>query len=321
MKLISDKPRTPSRWVHGLLLSVMLLWAQQGSAARSLLVVSDNANGTHQTIVDGLRKALDGRAEDGVWARIEPLDIRQVGEGIPGGLVPELIVTVGAKAAAEVNGHENGVPVLNVFLPQAAYRQIHDAGGRPGAAIVLDQPLRRQLAVARVLLPRAKTAGMLRGSESRGDGTAVTQEDGAFGLALNITRIDQDDHPAGAIQRVLDGNDVVIATFDPQAYTPATAKWLLYLAFQEQRPIVGFSYALLKAGAVAAVFSTPEQIAQHAADLVGAWLRTGRLPSGAAHPRYYHIGLNAPVAKRLGIATPPEAEFERRVHELVGETR
>jgi len=160
---------------------------------------------------------------------------------------------------------------------------------------------------------------MLRGSESLAEGAAVAPDDGVFGLALNVTRIDQDDDPAGAIQRVLDGNDVVIATFDPQAYTPATAKWLLYLAFQQQRPIVGFSYALLKAGAVAAVFSTPEQIAEHAADLVGEWLRTGLLPSGTAHPRYYHIGLNAPVAKKLGIAAPLESDLERAVQELLGE--
>jgi len=322
MSLVSHKPQTPRRrWARGLLLLLMLIWVVPGTAARSLLVVSDNTNGTHRTIVDTLRKALDGDAGDGVWARIEPLDVRQVRDGIPGGLSPELIVTIGAKAAADVNGHADGVPVLNVFLPQAAYRQIHDAGSQPGAAIVLDQPLRRQLAVARVLLPHAQTAGMLRGSEAPGGGAAVTPDDGAFGLALNVTRIDQDDDPAGAIQQVLDGNDVVIATFDPQAYTPATAKWLLYLAFQQQRPIVGFSYALLKAGAVAAVFSTPEQIADHAADLVGEWLRTGLLPSGTNHPRYYHIGLNAPVARRLGIAAPHESDLEREVQHLLGEAR
>jgi len=319
---ISHKPRAPNRlWAHGLLLLITLLWALPGSAARSVLVVSDKTNATHQTIVDSLRKALDGPGKDGVWVRIEPLDIRQVRHGIPGGLAPELIVTIGAKAAAGVNGHANGVPVLNVFLPRAAYLQILDTGGRPAAAVVLDQPLRRQLAVARALLPRAHTAGVLRGPEAQGDDVGVTQDDSDFGLALNITPIDPDQDPAGAIERLLDGSDVVIATFDPQVYTPATAKWLLYLAFQQQRPIVGFSYALLKAGAVAAVFSTPEQIAEHAADLIGEWRRTGLPPSGTAPPRYYHIGLNAPVAKRLGITPPPEADLRREVDALLGEEK
>ena len=76
----------------------------------------------------------------------------------------------------------------------------------------------------------------------------------------------------------------------------------------------------LKAGAVAAVFSTPEQIAEHAEDVVAEWLRSGNLPSGTQFPRYYHIGLNGPVAKRLGIAAPSESDLQHRVHDLLGDS-
>lgn len=308
--------RSSGCWARSGLLLLMLLWALPSAANRSLLVVSDGDNATHQTIVERLRSAVDG--QNGA-AMIERLDAQQVTMGIPTNLAPDLIITVGARAAADVNGHSNGVPVLNVFLPKAAHQKINESSAQQTAAIVLDQPVRRQLAVARALLPTAQRAGFLRGGDALSGLQALTEDAVGFGLALNITTVEGDDDPATAIQQVLATSDVVIATFDPQVYTPATAKWLLYLAFQRQRPIVGFSYALLKAGAVAAVFSTPEQIAQHAADLVGEWLRTGLLPSGTTYPRYYHIGLNAPVAKKLGIVTPSDDELEREVRELLGE--
>jgi ABC-type uncharacterized transport system substrate-binding protein len=301
-----------------LLALLVLLWTQAGIASRSLLVVSDRGNHTHRIITDYLGEHLNGPAKESADIRIDYLDMRSAQEGIPAELAPDLILTVGTNAAARVNGQTKDVPVLNVFLPHAAFRQLSEASGHQAAAIVLDQPLKRQLAVAHALLPDAQRAGMLRGSLALHESGAPAADAVAFGLNLNIYRI-EDDNPAAAIQQLLNTSDVVIAIFDPEVYKPATAKWLLYLAFQQQRPIVGFSYALLKAGAVAAVFSTPEQIAEHAEDVVAEWLRSGNLPSGTQFPRYYHIGLNGPVAKRLGIVTPSESDLQRRVQDLLGE--
>lgn len=303
------------RLLARLALSVLLCTLAHGASA-ALLVVSDRDNKTHEAVVSRIRDTVTAYARQGGAPEIERLDTRDAGNGVPEGLAPDLIVTVGAQAAAEINGKAKDVPVLNVLLPQAAHQQIND-GGRQTAAIVLDQPIRRQLAVARALLPEAKRAGMLRGHAAS---SALPESPAAaFGLELHVTPIGEGGAPADAIQEVLRTNDVVVATFDPDAYTPATAKWLLYLAFQQRRPIVGFSYALLRAGAVAAVFSTPEQIGDHAADVVGEWLRTGLPPQGVDYPRYYHVGLNAPVARKLGIRVPGEDQLAERVYDLLGE--
>lgn len=320
-----QQPRRAGRChVLGALLLCLLVagWGMPPAVAgaRPVLLVSDTDSSSHQAIVEHLRAAIGGGPGQGAAAVVAGLDTRQLDEGIPVDLAPGLIVTIGSKAAAAVEGRANGVPVLNVFLPHAAYRQLHASHGPGSAAIVLDQPLRRQLAVARALLPDARRAGMLRGPAGQHEEGALSRDGGIFGLDLDVVRIGPDDDPAAAIERVLGANDVVIATFDPEAYTPANAKWLLYLAFQQRRPIVGFSYALLKAGALAAVFSTPEQIAAQAADLVGDWLRSGVPPGGVVPPRYYHIGLNAPVARKLGIPVQSEAELQRQVRGLLGES-
>jgi ABC-type uncharacterized transport system substrate-binding protein len=89
---------------------------------------------------------------------------------------------------------------------------------------------------------------------------------------------------------------------------------------RQRRPIIGFSYALLEAGAAASVFSTPEDIARHTADIVADWVRTGIAPTGTAFPRYYNIGINSRIADKLGLDAPSEKVLEQRVRALLGET-
>ena len=82
---------------------------------------------------------------------------------------------------------------------------------------------------------------------------------------------------------------------------------------------VGFSRALLRAGAVAAVFSTPQQIATHTAEIISEWLQTGVAPSGTVYPRHYLVGLNPAVATRLGLDLPPEKDLQIQVQHMLGE--
>jgi hypothetical protein len=67
------------------------------------------------------------------------------------------------------------------------------------------------------------------------------------------------------------------------------------------------------------VFSTPQQIATHTAELISEWLRTGVAPSGTVYPRHYRIGLNPTVAARLGLDLPPEQDLRMQVQQMLGE--
>jgi ABC-type uncharacterized transport system substrate-binding protein len=320
MNLCSHQTRSPG-WAR--LIGLVLLLAIVGgpptirAAPASMLLVSDPQNPSHRTIVEQILHRFDARQGGDGSALIESLDVRQLAEHSLDDTQAGLVVTVGARAAADLNGRLNGAPVLNVFLPLTTHRHLQAGAEHESAAIVLDQPLRRQLAVARALLPQARTAGMLRSRDTDPVQPPSTDDYAGLGFELQTTLVERNAAPADAIQQVLHNTDLVVVTFDPNVYTPATAKWLLYLAFQQDRPIIGFSYALLKAGAVAAVFSTPEQIGEHTVEVIADWLATKEPPQGTAYPRYYQIGLNAPVARRLGVAALSEAELERGVRKLL----
>lgn len=306
-------------------LALALLLACGASAAEpgppALFIFSDPGSASHRSIVEQIVSRFDGRRVGDQGLLVHALDDQSITETRlrPGDRT--LVVTIGARAAGELSRHPPDVPVLNVFLPLATHQYLQTTAGLRAAAVVLDQPLVRQLALARALLPGARSAAMLQSEEALTKPPLQAPRAGALGFDLATTLVQEDAAPVEVIQEVLRSGDVVIATFDPHVYTPVMAKWLLYMALQQQRPIIGFSHALLEAGALASVFSTPEQIAEHAIELIENWLQQGQAPVGVAHPRYYHIGLNAPVARQLGVAPANKTEVERKVRQLLEDVR
>ena len=231
---------------------------------------------------------------------------------------PALVVTVGTRAAEREFQRDDQTPVLSVLLPDIAYQQLQPLlasnDRRRVAAIVLDQPVARQLAIAATLLPDARRAGALFSSDALSAIDTFRAEARRFGLDADPEQVGRDNEAADHIEALIRRCDVVLALYDYRLFRPVTAKWMLYIAFQERRPIIGFSYALLKAGAVAAVYSTPEQIGVHAAEAARTWL-SGESPPATQSPAYYNIGINGPVANALGVEVPDEAEFGSRVRQ------
>ena len=306
-------------------LLLLLLLAQlspvSADSTPSILVLLDTGKAHHGVVLDHFRKLVVQGHEGSMRPRIESLNSPEFDHTTVDSLQPDLIVTIGVAAAARLRGQVGSAAEMNMFLPRAAYQQLHKGNSGAPAAIFLDQPIERQLALARVLQPNAKRAGMLRAATTEQSSADLKGTALRFGFELYFAPITGDGDAAEAIDQVLASSDLIIATFDREAYKPATMKWLLYLAFQQQRPIIGFSQALLRAGAVATVYSTTEQIAAHAAELVRDWLNTGKMPSGSHYPRYYDIGLNAPVAKMLNVTPVDEAELFTKMRDALGDPK
>lgn len=297
------------------LLIALLLWApSQAEALIDIDVLYHPEKASHRAVFERFESRLQSLTESKAVYRLRtfPPDTARR-QDYPRAA---LVVTIGVDAALAQTHQADDTPVLSTLIPRSSYNQLSNAFHGQHTAIVLDQPLIRQLALARALIPQARTAGLLLGEIASPEVSGHPEE--PFGFRVNSLRTSSDADPAAIIEKLLAANDVILSTFDPDVYTPAMAKWLLYLAFQKDRPIVGFSSALLEAGAVASVFSTPEQIGAHAAELVHDWLAGHPLPQSATPPRHYHIGVNAPVAASLGLGQPSRPEIERIMRELLG---
>ena len=187
----SRRHLAPCLWALGVWLS-----AAYASEAPSVLVILDKSKPSHQTVLKHFREAMREESVDGIATRIQSRDVAQVDLATTEFMPPDLIITIGSRAASHLSQQVMEVPVLNLFLPRAAYQQLENATSPPRAAIFLDQPIARQLALAHVLLPTAKTAGILRAGPPAAASEPINEPSLPFEVDLNIGNIKDGDAPA-----------------------------------------------------------------------------------------------------------------------------
>jgi hypothetical protein len=177
------------------------------------------------------------------------------------------------------------------------------------SALYIQQPLRRQLGFLHFLFPERRRVGVLLGPDSRIQRTRLKQVAATLGLDLRI-RVVTDGSGIGPTLRTLaDHSDILFALPDSLIYNRDTLGGILLTSYQKQLPVFGFSRGMVRAGAVAALFSSPEEIGKEAAQRAWAMLR-GRVPP-AAPPGRFAIAVNRPVARALHLHLPTDDELTR----------
>lgn len=222
------------------------------------------------------------------------------------------IVAVGVQAMRNAAAWDNTPPVLNVLVPRTSYEKLVAESGRlrrraQFSAIYLDQPLARQLNLIRQLLPNRKRVSAIVGPDSSLQLPHLRSAIARAGLALVIEEVGSEPEILPALSRLLPVSDVLLGLPDSVVFTRDTARSVLLATYRHQKPLIGFSQAYVNAGALAAVFSTPAQIARQTAELLQ------RLPAGRAAlpaplaPTYFSVAVNRSVARSLALDVASDA--------------
>ncbi|MDZ4251689.1 MAG: ABC transporter substrate binding protein [Sulfuritalea sp.] len=194
-------------------------------------------------------------------------------------------------------------PLLSILVPRLAFERMADpARLRAGSlsAVFLDQPPWRQLELIRLALPNVRKVGMLVGAESKGQLPGFEKAAKERGFELVQAPVE----PAGlfaALRSVLPDADVLLALPDPGVFNSQTAANILTAAYRRQVPLVGFSPAYVKAGALLALYSTPAQVGARGGELLRHAL-TGKALPAPQWPREFAVAVNQDVARSLGFA-------------------
>lgn len=233
----------------------------------------------------------------------------------------ELIVTIGTVAATDVIRHKSKTPLLNIFIPKNAFDSIYSAEAEQSSqkvsAIYLDQPSKRFITLAHLLKPEAKKFGTIFGPISKNIQPEIERLAKVRGINLNYDFLSEEDNPVAALKPVVTASELFIAIPDHAILNRAIARWILYLGFQHKIPVIGFSNAYTNAGAIASVYSSPENIGKHAAELITGWLKNNdRSIWTPQYPRYYTLSTNPAVARSLGITLPKEKELHTKFKQM-----
>ena len=216
----------------------------------------------------------------------------------------DIVIAVGASATAELMRRQSGVKMFAVLITDSAFSSLakkyygsKQAALEAGVSVVcLDQPVQRSIELAKLLLPGAEKAGLMLGPASHEHIETFTQQVNIAGMTPNIAKFSVQENPILVIEPVLSQSDIFISVPDTRLINIATAKWILQLSYRHRVPVIAYSKAYLKGGALAALYSSPANVGRQTAELLLNSLQSPDVESGAHMPAYFSIDFNDSVA-------------------------
>lgn len=284
------------------LLFVLCLLAAPARAENVALVLSGQ-DAPYAEFAANFRSALGGNWKITTQGSAESLD--NAAER------PDLIIAVGSSAFRQTLARAGPTPIIATLIPRFSYEKLLAESGnrnRRVSAIWLDQPPARQALFLRHLLPGKTRIGMLLSNETRSQAAQFRQPFAAAGLSLESEDSEMDKTLLPALNGLLGRVNVLFAIPDSTIYKRDNIKSILITTYRHQRPVVAFSPAFVNAGALAALYSTPAQIARQTVEII---LSAGAAPPPPMSPNQFAILINQNVADALNLHIQDEADIRR----------
>ncbi len=299
--------------LFGLLLGLASWMAQCQTPARiqaRVVIVNSGSTAAYSDAAQSLIAQLerDGVSLYDIWQMDVPdLTAQQAAGKFPR---PRVLVALGTEACAALAAAPGDAPGLCALIPRSSFERLLRTSGRKASAqftaIYLDQPLKRQLALIRLALPQAQRVGILWGPDSGMRAPQLRQLAGANSLSLVEASVDASTGIFAALKPVLD-SDVLLALPDPLVYNSNSIQNILLSALRAKVPMVAFSPAYVRAGALLSLHTTPAQAGSQAATLVNDVLHDKPLPGVTVESNDFEVAVNAPVARALNLSLDAQA--------------
>lgn len=301
-------PRGPRVFLATLLFLAATLGRGEAVAAAGVLFVSSERSGAYEETIAAISAAL---APGVAAADIAIMETQHVTPGALAG--SRIIVTVGAEAAQAVAEQAPRQPVLHTLLPRESFENLPaPPGAGRRSAVFLDQPVQRQIALLVEALPEWRQLALLAGPRSQHLAARLAAAAREQQMVVTIENIATDREIYPALERLLAERAILLALPDRVVFNSYTIQNILLTSYRHRSPLIGFSPAYVRAGALLGLFSTPAQISEQAAEAIRTVLAGGTLPPPQA-PRQFEVGINQNVARSLGITLEPAEDIAARM--------
>ncbi len=231
----------------------------------------------------------------------------------------QLVVAVGTPAMTAMARKPPNVPVLNVLVPRASFRSLARTSTRTQdnkqfSAVFFDQPWARQFALIRHAVP-GRRVGILLGKDSADLSATLLAAARDAQMVASIEMVTDEADLLPSLKRLLPNSDALLAVPDATIYNRSNIATILLTSYRAKVPLFGFSSSYVKAGALAAVYSQPAQIAQQVAEIILNLPASASLPAPQS-PRYFSVTVNPQVRLSLELSMDDEAQLLQKLKQL-----
>jgi ABC-type uncharacterized transport system substrate-binding protein len=263
--------------------------------------------------VDQFKAELDSTKNHSL--RVKVINLQEV-EKLVVAENSELIIALGERALKASSKLNHTTPVIGLFTSLTTFNSLLKRSRRDlsnFSAIELDQPYMRQMSLIKTILPSANIIGILLGTTSSLYGEVLKEASEKSGLNIQEEKIYQESELIPKLKVMLESTDALMAIPDPIIYNRETTQSILLTGYRYQKPVFGYSQSFVRAGALATVFSSSQQLAKQAAEIaIKSQLAPSLLPPPQP-PKYFSVMVNYQVARSLHIPLTDEDTIHRKI--------
>ena len=263
-------------------------------------------NTLHATIIQKLAENLKLKRSDIIISEITPEEkIKTINSNT------DLIIRIGYTGMRSANQHYPKTNKLFISTDPNKYR-LDINKNKNDAILYMAQPYCRQIPFIKLLNGQWKTIGLLNSWEKPIDTNTIQQCAKKHGLKTYIVNTSSNEGLKDNIKDVLNHSDILLALPDKNIYNSKSVKNILLTSYRYRKPVIAFSKNFTDAGALASIYSSTEQIAQSAGNLIGQYFESGqRFKKSVNYPQAFNVSINRQVFRALDLSIPDLGDLKQ----------
>ena len=276
-----------------------------------VFIIYSPDNTLHANIIQKLSDNLKIKHPDIIVSEVTPEEKIQTVNS-----KTDLIVGIGKAGMYSANEHYPKTKKLFISTDPNKYK-LDTNKNKKDAILYMAQPYCRQIRFIKLLNSKWKTIGLLNSQEKPINTKIIRQCAKKHGIDTYIVNTINNEQLKDDIKEVLNHSDLLLALPDKNIYNSQSVKNLLLTSYRHRKPVIAFSKNFVDAGALAAIYSTTEQIAQSASTLIEQYFKLGqRFKKSVHYPDAFDVSINRQVFNALDLTTPEPSQLKTTLRDF-----
>jgi ABC-type uncharacterized transport system substrate-binding protein len=232
-------------------------------------------------------------------------------------LEQDLIITLGVPAAQYTRQHAAHKPIIHSYLTAFQYKSQKEVSNH--YSLLLDQPLHRYIDFIKLLL-KPKSIGLIQSKLNKFDADTINTIKQNSGIEIDQVIFQVNDNPVSSASNLLKNNDVLLSLPEPDVYNRQSLKGILLTSYRLKKPVISYSPSHVKSGALAAIYTSPENIGEQLALLVDKMAADEQFkPQPFYYAQDYNVVINHQVSESLQLDLADEKVLIEQLKQVATE--
>lgn len=219
-------------------------------------------------------------------------------------ITPDLIVAIGLDSVKYSNANFINTDTLFIVSNPGKY-QITKKSRQEKSLLYMTQSYCTQIRFIKEINRQWTTISYLYNDENLLDRKSIDRCAEQKGMSTYKIHTTRDSSLSADIKNALTNSDLILALPNKTIFNSRSVKNILLTSYRNRKPVIGFSKNFVNAGALAAIHSDAEQIADSANKVIDEYYQQNNIFKQKVHyPETFSIAINKQVFRALNIPIP-----------------